>query len=518
MPMAAAGVTPAAASLGSGAVGGVRHIVIAGGGTAGWIAAAMLARFVPRDIHITLVESEAIGIVGVGEATIPQFRLLTGGLGIDEDALLAATGGTIKLGIEFVDWLHPGHRYMHAFGAVGRGRGVTPFHHYWLRGRALGIADDLGAYKLTEIAARAGRFARPPHAPAGLAYAFHFDAALVAAHLRGIAEAAGVTRVEGRIVGVERAAEGGVAALRLEGERQVAGDFFVDCTGFRALLLGATLGVDYVDWTRWLPCDRAVAAPSAPAGPPEPYTRATARPAGWQWRIPLQHRTGNGYVFSSAHCSTDEATALLLAHLDGEPLAEPRELSFTAGKRERFWDANVVALGLASGFMEPLESTSIHMIQSAVARLLALFPGHRDDAAARDAYNRQTHAEFDGVRDFLVLHYWANRRAEPFWQARRDLVLPEALEEALRQFRAGGRILPVNDALFTEPAWLQVMSGQGIEPRAWSPLAQDSSEAELASFLAAIRDATRDQARALPAHQDFIAQHCLATPAQVMAA
>jgi tryptophan halogenase len=489
----------------------LRQIVIAGGGTAGWIAAAMLARFVPRTTKITLVESEAIGTVGVGEATIPQIRFLTGGLGIDEDAFLAATQGTIKLGIEFVDWLRPGHRYMHAFGQVGRGQGVTPFHHHWLRGRALGIADDLGAYKLTEVAARSGRFARPPAAPPTLAYAFHFDATLVARFLRSVAERAGVTRVEGRITGVERAQNGDVSALRLEGERRVEGDFFLDCSGFRSLLLGETLCVGFEDWTRWLPCDRAMAVPSASVGDPVPYTSATAREAGWQWRIPLQHRTGNGYVYSSAHLSDDEAAATLLAKLDGEALDDPRPIAFTAGKRERFWERNVVALGLASGFMEPLESTSIHMVQSAVARLLTLFPQRQDDAAARDAYNRQTHAEFDHIRDFLVLHYHATERDGAFWQACREAPLPEALAEKLCQFRAGGRILAEDEGLFTEPGWLQVMVGQGIQPEAWSPLAEAGSPAELASFLQAIRDSTADQAARLPSHADFIARHCRAT-------
>lgn len=492
----------------------LRQIVIAGGGTAGWIAAAMLARFVPPTTKIALVESDAIGTVGVGEATIPQIRFLTAGLGIDEDALLSATHGTIKLGIEFVDWLRPGHRYMHAFGQVGRGQGVTPFHHLWLRGRALGIADELGTYKLTEVAARNGRFDRPPAAPPTLAYAFHFDATLAARFLRSIAERAGVTRVEGRIMGVERAENGDVSALRLENDGRVDGDFFLDCSGFRSLLLGEALGVRYEDWTRWLPCDRAMAVPSASAGDPVPYTRATAREAGWQWRIPLQHRTGNGYVYSSAHLSDDEAAATLLANLDGEPLDEPRPIAFTAGKRARFWERNVVALGLASGFMEPLESTSIHMVQSAVARLLALFPRRDGDAAARDAYNRQTHAEFDHVRNFLVLHYHATERDGAFWRACREAPLPEALAETLRQFRAGGRILAESDGLFTEPGWLQVMVGQGITPDGWSPLAQAAAPAQLASFLAGIRDAAAGQAARLPSHAQFIARHCRAAAVQ----
>ena len=487
----------------------LRRIVIVGGGTAGWVAAAMLARFVPGATRIELVESDAIGTVGVGEATIPQIRLLTAGLGLDEDALLRDTRGTIKLGIEFVDWLRPGHRYMHAFGPVGRGHGVTPFHHHWLRGRALGVADDLGAYKPTEAAARAGRFARPPQAPANLApnlaYAYHLDASRLAGFLRRGAEAAGVARTEGCVVGVKRGEDGDIAAVTLDGDREVAGDFFLDCSGFRSLLLGGALGVPYEDWIRWLPCDRAVALPSAARGDPDPFTRATARAAGWQWRIPLQHRTGNGYVYSSAHVSDDEAAATLLAHLDGEPLGDPRPIAFTAGKRDRFWERNVVALGLASGFLEPLESTAIHMVQSAMARLLALFPSRRGDPAARDAYNRQTHFEYDRIRDFLVLHYHATERTGAFWKACRAAPPPEGLAEKLRQFSAGGRIVVDPDELFTEPGWLQVMVGQGIEPAVWSPLAEAMETDDLARFLAAIRDTIAAQVRRLPPYPAHLA-------------
>ncbi|WP_375427292.1 tryptophan halogenase family protein [uncultured Sphingomonas sp.] len=481
-------------------------IVILGGGTAGWIVAAMLARFVPRTTRIRLVESDAIGTVGVGEATIPQIRFLTQGLGLDEDQLLAATQGTFKLGIEFVDWWRPGYRYMHAFGALGRALGVVPFHQLWLRGRAIGAAASLDAYVPTAVAACATRFERMPMLP----YAYHFDATLLAGFLRRGAEAAGVERIEGRVVAVDRDTGGDIAALRLDGDRAVAGDLFIDCSGFRALLLGEALGVGYDDWSHWLPCDRAMAIACEPAGPPIPYTRATARPVGWQWRIPLQHRIGNGLVYAAADLSDDEAAARLLGDLDGVPIGDPRPLRFVTGKRRRFWERNVIGMGLASGFMEPLESTSIHMVQSAVARLLDLFPGDRDDAAARDAYNRLTDAEYDGIRDFLILHYHANERSGAFWRRCREMAVPETLTEKIRQFRAGGRVVREGEGLFTEPGWVQVMTGQGIVPGHVSPLSQALSPGKLAEFLDNIRTGIADQVGRMPTHADFIARHCRA--------
>ncbi len=488
----------------------LKSIVIVGGGTAGWIAAAMLARFVPRTTTIKLVESDAIGTVGVGEATIPQIRLLTTALGIDENAMLAATQGTFKLGIEFVDWTKPGSRYLHAFGAVGRGLGVVPFHHHWLRGRAAGIAGTLGDYMPTAMASAEAKFDRHPE----LAYAYHFDATLLAGFLRRTAEAGGVDRIEGRIVAASRDAQSGdVTSVTLDDGRIVGGDFFLDCSGFRSLLLGETLAVPFEDWGRWLPCDRAMAVACRSTTPLLPYTRATARPVGWQWRIPLQHRTGNGLVYAAAHLSDDEAAARLLANLDGDVIGEPRALRFATGKRARFWDHNVIALGLASGFMEPLESTSIHMVQSAVARLLGLFPSASGTSHARAMYNRQTHAEYDLIRDFLILHYHANQRDEPFWRQCRVAALPDTLAEKIAQFRSGAILAPDPGDLFTEPAWLQVLIGQGVEPETWSPLAEAMPVAHLTQFLAGIQARSAAIVGTLPRHADTVARHCAAKSA-----
>ena len=493
-----------------------RNIVIAGGGTAGWMTAAALARFCGRGWTITLVESEEIGTVGVGEATIPAIRLFNQALGIDEAEFLRETHGTWKLGIEFDGWGAPGQRYMHAFGLVGRGLGLLPFHHYWLRAHAAGRAAPLGDYVLNAVAARANRFAHVERAGDSalppVPYAFHFDAGLYAAYLRRYAEARGTVRVEGRVEAVERDGESGdVSALVLANGTRVAGDLFVDCSGFRGLLIEGSLETGFEDWGHWLPCDRAFAVPCERADPLIPYTRATARSAGWQWRIPLQHRTGNGYVFSSAHISEDEAAATLLANLDGAPQGDPRLLKFRAGKRRKFWNRNVVAIGLASGFIEPLESTSIHLIQTGITRLLDFLPNGPVASADRDAYNRLSDFEIDRIRDFVVLHYFANGRNDPFWKAQCRMALPESLEFRLDMFHANGRIIREGDELFDIPGWIQVLVGQGIFPERWHPLADALSDDQLDQFLATISNSfQRDSAR-MPGHSDYLARFC-ATP------
>jgi tryptophan halogenase len=487
------------------------NFVIAGGGTAGWIAAATLARFLGDCASITLVESDEIGTVGVGEATIPQIHNLLIGLGIDQAEFLEKTNASFKLGIEFAGWLRRGESYIHSFGKVGRGVGLIPFRQLWLRGRAMGVAGDFGDYSYNVAAARQDRFAITSDASASipdLAYAFHLDATLFAQMLREYAEARGVKRVEGKIVGVRReAASGDLAALVLEGEREVPGNLFIDCTGFRSLLLGKELGEDFVDWTHYLPCDTALAVPCTAGKRFRPYTQSIAHPAGWQWRIPLQHRTGNGHVFCSELMSVDEASAILLANLEGEALADPRPIRFKAGHRTQFWSRNCVGLGLAAGFMEPLESTSIHLVQSGVARLLELLPGDPGDLdAARNTFNRLSGTEWERIRDFLILHYTANaREGERFWDRCRTMELPETLTEKLTLFRRDGQFVREDDELFLDDSWGQVMIGQGVMPQGWSPLADNVEGADLGPFLASLANAYRTKAGTLPEHRSFVA-------------
>lgn len=485
-------------------------IVIAGGGTAGWIAAATLARFLGNRASITLIESDEIGTVGVGEATIPQIHNLIIGLGLDQAEFVRKTNATFKLGIEFTDWMGVGQSYIHSFGNTGRGVGLIPFRQLWLRARSLGVAGDFGDYAFNIAAARQGRMGlgtRSNTLPE-LAYAYHLDASLFAKMLRAYAVEGGVRRIEGKIVAVERDGEGGdISALKLDSGARVEGTFFVDCTGFRSLLLGQSLGVPYIDWSHWLPCDSALAVPCESSDAFRPLTQSMARPSGWQWRIPLQHRTGNGHVYSSQMMSDDEATALLLANLDGAPLADPRPIRFQSGKRETFWVRNCVALGLAAGFMEPLESTAIHLVQSALGRLLNLLSGDRDRMdAGRDTFNRLSALEWARVRDFIVLHYAANARTgEPFWDQCRAMELPPTLVEKIALFRESGSVVREDDELFLDDSWGQVMIGQGIIPESWSPLADNVPAEDVGPFLASLANSYRVKAATLPTHRQFVA-------------
>lgn len=484
------------------------NILVAGGGTAGWMAAAALARFAPPGSRLQLVESEDIGTVGVGEATIPQILLFNGALGLDEAEFLRETKGSFKLGISFDGWLREGHSYMHAFGDVGQGVGLLPFQHYWLRAQQRGLAKPLQRYSLNELAARAMRMQRGKPHPAAreMPYAYHFDAGLYAAYLRRFAEARGVVRHEGKIAQVERHGEnGGIAALVLDDGRRLAANFFIDCTGFRALLIEQALGSGFDDWSNWLPCDRAMAVPCEGGGDFTPFTRSIARDAGWQWRIPLQHRIGNGLVYSSAHMSDDDAARVLLANLDGAPLADLRPIRFTTGKRRRQWAHNCLALGLAAGFMEPLESTSIHLVQSAISRLLSVLPQGQGNPAVAEFFNAQADFEWARIRDFLVLHYWANQRhGQPFWDHVRTMPLPDTLEAKLELWRASGFIHREHEELFTPVAWFQVLAGQGVEAQGYNPVANALSEADLARLLRETEAALIEQARRMPRHLDFL--------------
>ena len=497
---------------------GLTNIVIVGGGSAGWMTAAALSHLVPGLQSIQLIESDEIGTVGVGEATVPHLRLFNEALQINEADFVRAVGGTFKLGIEFVDWGRIGDRYIHGFGTIGHEYRNLPFHQYWLKLRAQGKARDLGEYSLNTAAASAGKFMSsasdvPPQSPlANISYAYHFDAGLYANYLRRMAEARGVKRIEGQVVDVSlRGADGCIESVTLKNGTRVAGELFIDCSGFRGLLIEQTLKAGYEDWTHWLPCDRAVAVPSAKTAAATPFTRSTARAAGWQWRIPLQHRTGNGYVYSSAHVSDDEAAAAVLGSLDGSALAEPRVLKFATGRRREVWSRNCIAIGLSSGFIEPLESTSIHLIQRGIMRLLQTFPRNAICQADVDEYNSQTNIEIEHIRDFIVLHYHVTRRQDtPFWRACRAMDIPDSLRHRIELFRETGGVFRVPSELFAENSWIQVMLGQGIEPLQHHPVADLMGDEELRRFLDDIKTSVENTVAQLPAHQTYVEQYCRA--------
>ncbi|THD37493.1 MAG: tryptophan 7-halogenase [Sphingomonas sp.] len=497
----------------------LKTITIVGGGTAGWMTAALLSH-VFKSYRIRLIESDEIGIIGVGEATIPAIRDYLALAGIDQVEMIRATQATFKLGIDFVGWRDGTDRYFHGFGRIGQDFMWLHTHQLWLRARADGeVVEHFDHYALNCLAARQNKFAFPdprqPQSPlSGLDYAFQFDASLFACFLRTRSEGQGVERIEGRIVDVALDGERGhVSHVVMADGRTVDGDLFVDCSGMRALLIGDALGVEYEDWNHWLLNDRALAVPCERVSPLTPYTRVTAHPHGWQWRIPLQHRTGNGHVYSSNHLSDDEAAATLLANLDARPLADPRPVRFRPGKRARAWEKNVVAIGLSAGFLEPLESTSIHLIQTGIVKLLGLFPHSAFAAPDVAEYNRQHDFEFTDVRDFIVAHYKVTEREDtPYWAYLKHMAVPDSLTERLELFASSGRFYKrAAQELFRVESWTQVLIGQGLG-RGHDPLVDTIPGGTIAEFLGDIAEVTADVAAAMPDHAAFIDRHCKAPP------
>jgi len=503
----------------------MRDIVIVGGGTGGWMAAALFARVFGTQAHsITLVESEEIGTVGVGEATIPTIMQFNAILGIDEFEFVRETNATFKLGIEFIDWRQTGSSYFHPFGLFGANiKGGVGFMNYWLRWVQSGGNPDFSDFIAEAAAAREGKFARTPASPHGklppVNYAYQFDAATYAAYLRRYSERRGAVRREGRVVDVEQNSETGyIEAVKLADGTRVAGDFFIDCSGFRGLLIEGVYKAGFDDWSHWLPNNRAAAVPCERVEDPTPFTRSTAREAGWQWRIPLQHRTGNGYVFCDSYISEDEAAQKLLERLDGKPLADPKILRFTAGKRRLGWVKNCLAVGLSSGFLEPLESTSIHLIQLAIMKLFEFFPMRKVNPVLIDMYNREMDVAYDHVRDFIIAHYKVTDREDtPFWQYCRNMSVPDSLAAKLELFRERGEARKMPGDLFSETSWFAVLYGQGLIPQSYHPIANALSEDELQLSMAGVRTAIRHRVDSLPSHADFIERCCAARPAATAA-
>lgn len=494
-----------------------QSITIVGGGTAGWMTAAALSATLPRGYTIRLIESEQIGTVGVGEGTIPHIHLFNQLLRLDEADFVRNTQGTFKLGVQFRDWRRIGDSYMHGFGSsLGPGFNLLPFHQYWVKARHAGRAQALDRYVLAASAGPAGKFMTsasdvPANSPlANISYAYHFDAGLYARYLRAYSERRGVVRSEGIVRQVKQTDNGDIAAVVLDNGEEISGDLFIDCSGFRGLLIEETLKTGYHDYSQWLPCNRALAVPTENAGPPTPYTRSTARQAGWQWRIPLQHRTGNGLVYCSEYLSDDEAAATLLANLDGKPLKDPMPLRFVTGRRKQFWNRNVVAIGLSSGFLEPLEATSIYSIQAGITKLLALLPQDRDYAVLAERYNTQMSFDFDRIRDFLILHYKANQRDEPFWQRCAAMEIPQELQAVMDLFADSGRYFRQGEEMFAEMSWVQVLVGQGVLPRQWHPLVDQVPDEDVWRFIDSVGTTIERCVEAMPMQQAFIDRHCAA--------
>jgi len=490
------------------------RVVVAGGGTAGWMTAAALAGTLGDCIELTLVESEAIGTVGVGESTIPPVVLFNRLLGIGEAEFMRATQATFKLGIKFENWKDVGESYFHSFGTTGKDHWSAGFQHFWLHGLSQGHQHSYDDYCLELKAALDGKFAHLPDDK--MNYAYQLDSGLYAAFLRKRAESDGATRIEGRIVEVELdGASGNIAALQLDGDRRIEGDLFIDCTGFRALLIEGALHAGFDDWTHYLPCDSAIAVQTASVRPPVPYTRAIAHDAGWQWRIPLQHRQGNGIVYCSRYLDKDAALGRLLGSVEGQILTQPNFIRYTTGVRRKQWHRNCVAIGLSGGFMEPLESTSIHLIQRAVLRLIRMLPGGPVSERDIAEFNDQQMTDMDQIRDFLILHYKVTeRRDSPFWRHCAALPMPDSLAQKIDLFRETGRVFRKNEELFVENSWVQVMMGQGIMPESYHPIATRLRADELDKFLSMLRDSVTKTVAGLPDHKTYIARYCAAQDAE----
>ena len=486
----------------------IQRVVIAGGGTAGWMVAALLSKTMGKRLDIKLIESDEIGTVGVGEATIPTLLTFHELLEINEQEFMSATQATFKLGISFENWRNVKENYIHSFGTTGTDHWSAGFQHFWMKGRSRNLASDYGDYCLELRAAQENKFAHLPRN--GMNYAFHMDASLYAKYLRRFSEGFGAQRIEGKIVQVHTdPASGFIQSLKLDSGAVIEGDLFIDCTGFRGLLIGETLGVGYQDWSHWLFNDSAVAVQTESVGEPVPYTRSIAHEFGWQWRIPLQTRVGNGMVFSSKYVSDDAAQQRLMDSIHGKALITPRVLKFRPGQRDKTWHKNCVAIGLASGFLEPIESTSIHLIQRGIIRLLRTFPTHGICQSDIDEYNLQSQTEIEQIRDFIVLHYKVtNRTDSPYWRACRDMDIPESLKHRITQFSETGRVFRIANELFAENSWVQVMLGQGIYPERYHQVADLMGDAELSRFLDNIRNSINNTLRQLPAHQAYVQQYC----------
>jgi tryptophan halogenase len=501
----------------------IKKIIIVGGGTAGWMSAAYLNRVTDGKFTIQLIESDEISTVGVGEATIPPLINFNTSLGINENEFVKATQASFKLGIQFNNWGAIGDSYLHGFGTLGRSQGYVRFQHYWLKMQQAGKVDSLEDFSVNLLSCQHNKFLRPTpemsNSPLqGFGYAFHFDAGLYAKFLRGIAEKSGVIRTEGRIDSVQQHPETGfVTSVTMQNGDVHEADLFIDCSGFHGLLIEKTLETGFDDWSHWLPMNRAWAVPSESVSPLLPYTRSTAHSAGWQWRIPLQHRVGNGHVFCNNYISEDEARSVLMNNLDGEALAEPRLIKFTTGKRKKFWNKNVVAIGLASGFMEPLESTSIHLIQKGIARLGAFFPNKGFSQVDIDEFNDQSDAEFDQIRDFIILHYHASKRDDSeFWNYVRTMEIPKSLSRKIALYESNGRIFRDNNELFTWVSWMQVMHGQGIRAKGYHPLVDSKSEEQIEQMMTNMKRNMLNAVNKMPTHEEYIARNCKAEPMQSM--